>query len=213
MKSSKKKIAVIGAGGLASEIQWLIGDLKNYSFEGFYVTSSEFESSKTSGNVQDLKNKIETGLIDCVVVGVGDPKTRQEIFEKVSLEIKNISWETLIHPSVILDKKTSTVDSGSIICAGSIITTNVRISKNCLINLHSTVGHDTQIGSHCVVNPGSNISGNVIIGNSTLVGTGSSIIQKIRVGELVTIGASACVTKSIENGKTVVGVPAKEIKK
>ncbi len=213
MKTSKKKIAVIGAGGLASEIQWLIRDLKKYSFEGFYVTSSEFENSKTLGNIQDLKKKIEIGLIDCVVVGVGDPKTRQEIFEKTSSEIKNIFWETLIHPSVILDKKTSIVDSGSIICAGSIITTNVRISKNCLINLHSTIGHDTQIGSHCVVNPGSNISGNVTIGNNTLIGTGSSILQKITIGEFVTVGASACVTKSIESGKTVVGIPAKEIKK
>ena len=213
MKSSKKKIAVIGAGGLASEIQWLISDLKKYSFEGFYVTSSDFESSKTAGDLETLKKKIELGSVDCVVIGVGDPKIRQEIFEKMSSEIKNICWETLIHPTVILDKKTSIIDAGSIICAGSIITTNVKINKNCLINLHTTVGHDTQIGNHCVVNPGSNISGNVTIGNGSLVGTGSSIIQKITIGEFVTIGASACVTKSIENGKTVVGVPAKEIKK
>jgi len=209
----KRRIAIIGAGGFAQEVESLINSLDDYEFSGFYVSSSLYENDKTTGHIFSLKREIEENKIDCVVIGIGDPKVRQEQFNFINDKIPNVSWETLIHPSVMIDRRTSSIGEGSIVCAGTIITTNVSIGKNCVINLSSTVGHDAVIGCHSVINPSSNISGNVVIGEASLIGTGSAIIQKLKLGDFVTVGALACVTKNVESGKTVVGIPAREIKR
>jgi len=165
----------------------------------------------TVGDFEDLYERFFESQVDSVVIGVGDPALRRTLFHRVKQEIPGIQWATLVHPSVLIDGRSSFIGEGSIVCAGSIVTTNVKIGKNCAINLSVTVGHDAVISDHCVINPGANISGNVIIGEEVLVGTGSAIIQKVTVGSRSKVGASACVTKNVPDGKTVVGVPAKEM--
>lgn len=213
LRERKERVAVVGAGGLAREVEWLIQEVGQHDFAGFFVSDRSHMSDIASGDLNDLCMKFFEGQIDSVVIGVGDPLLRSDLFQRVTRDISGIRWVTLVHPSVIIDRRSSSVGEGSIICAGSIITTNVRIGRNCAINLSVTIGHDAVIEDHCVINPGANISGNVRIEESVLVGTGASIIQKLSVGKRSIVGASACVTRDVSSDKTVVGVPAKEVKR
>lgn len=213
MRDRKERVAIVGAGGFAREVEWLIEDIGQHDFAGFFVTDRAHMNDIADGDLEELYFKFFESQIDSVVIGVGDPILRADLFARVARDIPGIRWATLVHPSVIIDKRSSVVGEGSIICAGSIITTNVRVGRNCAVNLSVTIGHDTVVEDHCVINPGANISGNVSIGESVLVGTGAAVIQKLSIGSRSTVGASACVTRDVLADKTVVGVPAKEVRR
>ena len=100
---------------------------------------------------------------------------------------------------------------GNVICAGNIITTDIRIGSFNLINLASTYGHDDVIGDCCAFNPGVNLSGRVTIGDRCLLGTNSAVLENVTLGDDVVVGAGAVVTKNIDSGLTVVGIPARPL--
>jgi len=51
------------------------------------------------------------------------------------------------------------------------------------------------------------------VGKQTLVGVGSAILPQVKVGEYCVIGAGATVCSDVPNGKTVIGSPAKIMKR
>jgi len=120
-----------------------------------------------------------------------------------------ISYPNLIDPSVIfLDEASLEMGRGTIICAGSILTTNISIGDFVLINLHCSIGHDVILEDYCSLMPGVRISGGVQIGQAAYLGTNAVILPNVKIGENAVIGAGAVVTKDVEPNTMVVGVPA-----
>lgn len=97
-------------------------------------------------------------------------------------------------------------------CAGNIITVDVRIGRHCIINLDCTIGHDAEISDFVTLYPGVNVSGGTVIGECVEMGTGSRIIQGIRISPGSVVGAGAVVVKDISEAGTYVGVPARRMK-
>lgn len=104
------------------------------------------------------------------------------------------------------------IGTGSIVCAGTIITVDVKIGNHVHLNLHTTVGHDSVIGDFSTTAPNVNISGNVTIGNGVYLGTACCIREKLTICEDAVIGMNASVVKDITEAGTYVGIPAKKIK-
>ena len=57
------------------------------------------------------------------------------------------------------------------------------------------------------------VVGDVTIGNNVWIGGHAIILKGITVGDRAVIGAGSVVTKDVEDGETVVGIPAKSLKK
>jgi sugar O-acyltransferase (sialic acid O-acetyltransferase NeuD family) len=144
-----------------------------------------------------------------VLIAIGDPIAREEVVNRLPIETK---YFTFIHPSVIILGNNVEIGNGSIICAGTIITTNCKIGKHTHLNLMTTIGHDCVIGNFFTTAPGVKISGNCNIDKCVYVGTNASIKQKINICDYTTIGLNAGVVKHIEEPGTYVGTPAKKIK-
>ena len=213
-----EKLVIIGAGGLAREVRFLIDEINNvnpkYNFIG-YLISDLNEISKYDSKDEILgdftwfsKNKDKVN----VAVGIGNPANRLLVSRQLIELYEHLKFPVLIHPNVIYDIKSSKIGEGSIICSSTVMTVNITIKNFSFINLGCTIGHESIIGAGCVINPSVNISGGVELGNSVLVGTGSQILQYIKVGSKSIIGAGACLTKSIPSGVVAVRVPAKVIK-
>ena len=211
-----KDIAIFGAGGLGREILALIKNINKVSPEwniiGFFDHGKQKGETVNNlpvlGGMKDLASW-EKDL--CVAVSVGSPATKRKIIESVSNP--RIDYPVLIHPSAIIqDQDFVKIGRGSIVCAGTIITTNVKIGEFVLLNLSCTVGHDAVIGDFCSFMPSVNISGEDVIGPGIYAGTGAKIINRISVGENATIGAGAVAARDIPSGCTAVGVPARPIK-
>jgi sugar O-acyltransferase (sialic acid O-acetyltransferase NeuD family) len=118
----------------------------------------------------------------------------------------------LIHPSVIVSKDEVSIQKGTIICAGNILTCNIKLKKFITLNLSCTVGHDTIIEDFSSFMPSVNISGEVMIEKNVYVGTGAKIINQLSIGENTVVGAGAVVSKSLPANCTAIGIPAKPIK-
>ncbi|MGL5596184.1 MAG: acetyltransferase [Cetobacterium sp.] len=207
-----KKIYIVGSGGFAREVAWLIEDINEkkptWEIMGFIDENEdnigkELNGYKVLGNLEYL-NKQEKSYVT-IAIGTG------EVREKISDKIKKHEFSILIHPSVMLSKFVN-IGEGTIICAGSIVTTNIDIGNHVIINLDCTVGHDANLKNYTTILPSVNISGNVTVGERTMIGTGSAVIQGLGIGSDTIIGAGAIVVKNIPDNCTAVGNPAKPIK-
>lgn len=208
-------IAIFGAGGFGLEVLMLIEQI-NQSSEKWNPIGF-FDDEATVGTlVNDLP---VIGGIDhlnnwkhplAVVVALGSASAKRSVLRKITL--KNVIFPTLIHPSVIMgNPKFLQIGEGCIICAQTVITTNIKIGRFVTINLACTVGHETEIGDYSSFMPTVNISGDCKIGEANFWGTGAKVINGKTVGDDVTIGAGAVVITDIPSGVTAVGMPAKPL--
>lgn len=213
-----KRIAIVGAGGFAREVAWMLEDISasaeretdRYVTAGFLVSDLSHIGSYDSPALGDF-SWLESNHVDALAMGIGTPAVRLKLAEQLKARFPYIAWPALVHPSVIWQRRTMGIGEGATICAGSIATVNVRFEPFCMVNLTCTIGHEAVIGRGSVLNPTVNISGGVELGSGVLVGTGAQILQYVKVGDGATIGAGAVVTKYVDAGATVVGIPAKEL--
>ena len=148
-----------------------------------------------------------------VAAAIGSPKTRETVTRRA--EQHGFRIATLVHPRVERSRWI-TLGAGAVVCAGSILTTNITLGEHVQINLDCTIGHDVRMADFATLAPGVHVSGWVTVGRRAYIGTGASIIngtedRPLVIGDDAVVGAGACVTRSVDPGVTVVGVPAKPL--
>mgnify|MGYP004465893969 FL=1 len=210
-----KKIVIFGAGGLGREVQWLIERINerkvSWEMMGYIDDGMDkgtiINGYKVLGGTDFLKQYNEPIYVVCAI---GSATTRKRIVEEIS-GLEMVYFPNLIDPSVKMSDFVQ-LGKGNIICAGTILTVNIRIEDFCIINLDCTIGHDDILDSFVTIYPSVNISGNVHIGRCSELGTGTQIIQGIKIKEDSIIGAGSVVVKDLEESGTYVGAPVKIIK-
>lgn len=210
------RLAIIGAGGFARELAWVVGDINQaeprYGFLGYVVSDlSRVSEHDSRGQILGDYGWIEENLekIDALAIGIGTPAVRKRVATELGARFPQLDWPCLVHPTAQFECASGRIGRGAILCAGVIGTVNISIEPFCLVNLSCTIGHETWIGKYSVLNPTVNVSGGAHLGEEVLVGTGAQILQYIRIGDRTTIGAGAVVTRDVGAGETAVGVPAK----
>ncbi len=207
-----KDIVLIGAGGFAREVTWLIEQNNTVKPEWNilgYIADSESGLLKYPVLGSDEWLESYEGEIYAVCC-VGNSELREKIISKYK-DHPNVHFPAIISKDAIIGDNIS-VSDGTIICAGTITTVNVKIGKFVIINLDCTIGHEAVLGDYVTLYPSVNVSGTVTIKENTEIGTGSAIIQGITIGEHTIVGAGSVIIKDIPAYVTAVGVPAKVIK-
>lgn len=195
------KKALIGAGGFADEIK---AHMDEFDMVCFVDDSYYKENNK---NILPLSEFNPTEYE--VLVAVGDSFLRKELISRLPKETK---YFTFIHKSAQILGYDVEIGEGSILCAGTIVTTNCVIGKHTHLNLQTTIGHDCRIGDYFTTAPGVKISGNNEIGECVYIGTNASTKQKLKISDNVVVGMNAAVVKDIFESGTYVGIPARKIK-
>lgn len=205
------RLYVFGAGGHGREVAWLAEQVLADSVEVvFLVDDVAYLSDPINGISVRLVQDIVVSGADRYVVAVGDAALRRRAAaDCLAVGLQPVA---LVHPRVEASRFVS-VGTGSVVCAGSILTTNVTLGEHVHVNVGCTISHDVRIGDFSTLSPGVHVSGHVQIGRDVFIGSGANIINgsaaaPLVIGDGAVIAAGACVTKSVELGALMAGVPA-----
>ena len=205
------KLAIIGDGGFGREVAWVVERINRvkptWELLGF-IDDKKPDSGLIGGYpvLGDCNWLVEQQDEIYVVCAIGASKLRKKVIKK----LHGLKFATLIDPSAILSDRVE-IGEGCIICAGTIITVDIKINSHVIINLDCTIGHDVILEDYVTLYPSVNVSGNVVLEESVEVGTGSHILQGLQIGENTIIGAGAVVVKDIKQCGTYVGVPVRKL--
>lgn len=206
-----KDIVIVGTGGFAQEVLWLIDRLGLFStVKGFLELDELWETQwkdKFLLGVPVLPISEFNPSSEKCVIGIGDSKIREKIVKQFHVDTE---YPTLIDPASHISRWAH-IGTGCIISAGTIITTQISIGNHSQLNLNTTIGHDCKIGEYFTTAPATNISGECIFGKHVYFGTGSATRDTVSICENVVIGMGAMVVKNINEPGTYVGIPARKI--
>lgn len=210
-----KKLVIVGSGGFAREVLWLIEEI-NKSAGGndlpYHVLG--FISTETASHVRGLPVLGDDAWAFAnldpsirFVLAIGDPSLRAQL--ALDYQQHGLHPLRLVHPSVIMSDEVQ-LGGGAIVCAGAVLTVNVQIGAFCIVNLNATVGHDCRLGDFVTLHPGVHLSGGTEVGDLSVLGTGAVVLPGIKIGDHATVGAGAVVTQDLAGNATYMGVPARE---
>lgn len=214
------QILIYGAGGFAREVAWLVEQCADAGQAlqpvGFIDDNEANHGHEINGlRVYSLEQAARQFPQARVVLGLGAPAVREKLAARA--QAQGLAFATLVHPRVERSRFIE-MGEGTVVCAGSILTTNIRLGRQVQINLDCTVGHDVVMEDYVTLAPGVHVSGFVTLEKGAYVGTGASIINgrldtPLVIGASAVIGAGACVIRDIPPGVTAVGIPAKPLVK
>jgi len=214
--SVQKPLVIFGAGSLGREILIMLHQI-NKAIPQWQILGFHDDDFNTPKKVQDYpylgtsKDLQQYNKPVAVLIAVGNPVQKKEIRSK--LDMPHLTFPPLIHSTVSNEAfQHNTIGEGTILCQGTILTTNIKLGRQVLLNLGCTIGHDTIIHDYCALMPQANISGNVVLEQGVYVGANATVLPGIRIGQNSIIGAGAVVTHHISPHCTAVGVPARIIK-
>ena len=207
-----KKLIILGAGGYAQEILWIVEDINAHSptweFLGYIDPKSASRKGKTLydghvlGSWDDAPRESEIHF----ACGIGAPEGRK--VECQEAERRGYQAASLIHPSVILAKHVD-VGAGTVIGAGCILAPYAVLGRHCSLNLGVTIGHNSVTGDYCVLSPGVQLLGSAVLGEGVFIGANATVYQGRKVGAGSVLAANSFLLTNLEPGASAVGVPAK----
>ncbi|AXK70983.1 hypothetical protein DWG18_00885 [Lysobacter sp. TY2-98] len=206
---------IFGAGGVPSELMWLLAQESARSCECIFVTREPSPSQRglpAEFGEWMAEDDAISRLSDVdaeAYIAVGDCRIRQRIHERV----RHARWRfpAVTHARASLDSRpgAALVGDGSIIYPMASLTTGIKLGEFVQVNPGSTIGHGAQVGDYVTACPGAHISGDARIGAGTFVGAGCVILEGVRVASGCVLGAGAVVTRDIDEAGTWIGVPAR----
>ena len=211
-----KKLIIVGAGGFARELAWLVQDI-NSEYPEWEILGFIDEDATKAGQLVNRYpilgdfSWFENNHKDVhVAFAIGNPVVRKRLVEKFK-SAAEAPFPNLLHPSVKCSKDIL-MGYGNILCANTVLTTNITLGSFNIVNLNCTIGHDVVISDFCTIAPASNISGRVLLYDGCELGTNTCIIPGKSIGRWSVTGAGSVVTKDLPSHCTAVGAPAKPIK-
>src|SRR6478736_99601 len=136
-----RPIIVYGAGGFAREVAWLVEQCGEGG-QGMVLVAFVDDAVERQG--ETLNGLPVLSLADAakrwpgagVLVAVGDPAVRERLAKR-AVE-SGLALATAIHPRVERSKWVE-VGAGTVICAGTILTTNIVLGEGVQVNLDCTI--------------------------------------------------------------------------
>src|SRR4051812_13325260 len=158
---ANRRVMVVGAGGCAREVAWVIREIAGLEFAGFVVSDLSKLGPRDSrdqvlGDLDWLGSHRDR--FDGLVLGIGSPAARLAVAGGLERDFAADRWPAVAHPSARFDRDSVQLGPGSVICPNATVTVNVVLEAHAMVHYGCSVGHEARIGRASVINPGANVS-------------------------------------------------------
>jgi sugar O-acyltransferase (sialic acid O-acetyltransferase NeuD family) len=203
------RLLILGAGGHGRAVADLARAC-GFTVAGFTDRSTATGSlgSPVLGTDAEMAVLIRAQRIDGGIVGVGNTAMARRAQLYDVLVAAGIRRPALVHPRAIASPSAE-VGAGSVVFAGSVLGTGVRIDANAVLYSGVVVEHECTIEDHAYLSPGVVLSGQVTVGSGAFLGAGAVVLPGLRIGSGAIVAAGAVVTADVPAGQTVKGIPAR----
>ena len=213
----KPSLIGLGAGGHSKVVIEILNLLGQYEVFGLLDRDPELEGTKIQGvkilGDDSLLPQLAERGVKYFFVGLGstgDARPRKILFEKA--REFNLKPVEVIHPRAVISPSAH-IGGGAQIMANAVVNPSSVIGINNIINTGAIIEHDCVLGDHVHIATGAKLASSVKVGDMAHIGAGATVRQLINIGEGAIVGAGAVVVKDVPAGHTVVGNPAKRLKK
>jgi sugar O-acyltransferase (sialic acid O-acetyltransferase NeuD family) len=204
------KCILIGAGGHGRVLMEAHAPARFAGILDAHSDLSEVAGVPILGSDEKLPQLVAMGFTH-FVIGVGSASScarRAQLFDAAFQA--GLLPQSVIHHTAYVSPS-ARCGAGCQILPRVVIHTGAQLAEHVLVNTGAVVEHDCIIGAHCHLATGAVLCGGVVVGAATHIGAGAVIRQGIRIGSGALIAAGAVVVRDVPDGKTVVGVPARQV--
>jgi sugar O-acyltransferase (sialic acid O-acetyltransferase NeuD family) len=211
-----RDVVIYGAGGLGREVRAYLRAAdaaeRTWNFLGFIDDGKPADTPMGDAKILGDRTKlISAEKPTAVLMGIADPAAKASLYAELSRNPR-LSFPVLVHPLAHVEPS-AVLGEGTIISPHCDISIDAVLGVCVFVNAGAQVGHDSVLGDFCSVMPHVDISGNVTVGARTLIGVGAQILQGLSIGSDVTVGIGSTVLNDIPDRCTVMGYPARAVKK
>jgi sugar O-acyltransferase (sialic acid O-acetyltransferase NeuD family) len=207
------ELIIVSAGGLAREVLASLR-LSGRSVRGF-VDDDPTLAGEVVNDVPVLGRIAELTLHPevSVVVALGRGVVRRSVVARLRhFGVGDERHATIIDPSVVVPP-TCTVGRGSILLAGTVLTSDVTVGRHVVIMPRVTLTHDVVVEDFATLCAGVSLGGGVRIGPAAYLGMNAAVREGRAIGADATLGMGAAAIMDVPAGEVWVGVPARPLER
>ena len=213
--SNCKSVVVLGAGGTGLYIAACIERSNGFKFTGFLdddeiKQSKGYEGFPVLGGLKSWRSLDNNPFFINSLYSVKKMQIFRSIVE--SIQIPDERWATIVDSRATVCSGVK-IKSGSFVGPGSVIEPASVIGPRCALLGNVYVAHHSMLEEYVVCANSVSIAGGVHIGRATYVGANASIHEYVEICSFATIGMGAVVLEHVPEGVTVIGNPAKPLKR
>lgn len=210
-----ERVALLGSGDFAKRVINVCNTMEDVQivgmFDGNQPKSLLVHGLPILGNDDEAEALYRKNVFDSlfICIGYAQPALKKRLYERFH---SVIPFAMIIHPTAVVHPSVS-IGEGVLLSEGVIAGEECRIEDNVAVWPGALLSHNAHIEKHTFIAGKAVLAGDVHVGQMCFVGMNCSIREHINIGHEATIGMGSVVVKDVLNGETVVGNPAKAIRR
>lgn len=210
--SSRKRVFIVGAGGLGREARQYAADTLDHGlFEviGFlddaYLTPERGHNGLAAPVLGAIQSHVPEPD-DRYLMAIGDPVVRAKAAR--DLMSKGATFLTIIHPLAYVASSAS-IGDGCIVAPFATIGAGARLEPFTHAHFYASSAHDSVVGPFASLSPYAVVNGQAIVGECGFLGTHAIVNPTKRVGAFAKVTAGSVVYRDVPDNSIADGNPAK----
>jgi sugar O-acyltransferase (sialic acid O-acetyltransferase NeuD family) len=204
-------LVLVAASGLAREVlAALVEEPSGFEVRGLLDDAPNLQGA-TVGGVPVLGTVDTAGdHADAVfLVCAGRGTSRAGIVGRLArLGVGEDRYATFVHPRASVPR-TCRIGAGSVLLAGTVLTTDVHVGRHVVVMPNVTLTHDDTVADFATLCAGVSLGGHVVVEQHAYLGMSSSVREHTTVGARSVLGMGAVLLRDLPADQTWTGVPAR----